>query len=132
MDLFLEYDAKIWTPLFWYDSKNWPLLLIWLKELNSLFIKRTMTQRSELEVFVFSNKNYDSENSTFWFFQKNVTQRIVIFSKKNLGIDHFYGVWLKDFSKYDSQNWTFFQMWLKKIELFLNVTRRIVPYLLCL
>ena len=120
---------RLKIQFFKYDSKNWYIFWIWLKELNFFF---DMTQRN-------------------WTFLLNATQRVepffnviqrVFLTKMTLSILPFlkYDSRIELFLKnYDSQNWTlpinmthrmepFFSIWLKELNPFRNITQRTEPF----
>ena len=96
---------KEWNPfLFRCDSKNWTLFLsMWLKELNLFFV-----WPQELKLFF----QCDSK--------KKIEPLLLIPLTE-----------LNTFVKYDPKNWTFFWMWLKELNLFLNVTQIIELFFEC-
>ena len=115
LNFFLNMTQRV-EPFFWiwlkglfffiYDAKNWTLLWIWRKELNSFSL--SMTQR--IEPFF----EYDAKNWTLFLW--------VWLKELNLFFDLFFSIWLKVFdlfffSEYDFffENWTFF--WIRFTEL---------------
>ena len=121
---FWKYESKDWTfesvtqstepsfsiwvnesnPLFQYESKNWTLFLIWLKELN--FFEYWL---KELNFFECDAKT--------WTFFLDMTQRLILFllnfDKKIKELNLLF--------KSDSKNW----IWLKGLNFFFSVTQRI-------
>ena len=97
MDLFLEYDAKNWTPYFLNMTQRiepfdfWK----WLTELNLLF--------------------RDSKNWTFFL---HMTQRIEVIFEWLKELNFF--IWLKELN-------FFFQFRLTELNFFLNMTHEIEP-----
>ena len=90
-----------------YDSKNWNLFEIWLKESNSRW---NITHR--IEPFFSKKKTWPKELNLFFQF---ATQRIEpLFLKLRLEeLNFFKKKWLEELSillKYDSKNWTLWNM----------------------
>ena len=103
---FFEYDSKI--CFFFQNQKR---LTETAQRIEHFFLN--MTQR----IVVFQKKKRLKE----FFSKKKTTQRIKLFLENKTWLKElkFFWIWLRFFFfKIDSQNWIFFQMRLKKNELF--------------
>ena len=119
--IFFFRDSKNWT-FFQYDSQNGTffntnqrieLLFFWNTTHRNGLI--SWIWRKELDSY-FLNMTQGIEPFNFW---KLLTELNLLFS------------WLKElnFVSYDSKNWTFFQFRLTELNLFLNMTHVIEPFL---
>ena len=128
---------RLKIQFFKYDSKNWYIFWIWLKELNFFF---DMTQRNWTFLLNATQRVEPFFNVIQRVFLTKMTlsilpflkydSRIELFMKNYMThrIEPFLLIWLTEWNpsfQFDSKNWTLFEILLKELNPFQHMTRRI-------